>query len=125
MLYYGWGSLEQDYLVIVMGDGWGLADFVLMTNDVNQMLTSVKQSTKILIDLRYAGTPPSNFIVVAGKFFEKLPSNVDSFIMISSVSFWKSLFQITHDIYAPYSSNIYAVPSVDKAYHLLISDATT
>lgn len=122
MLKYGWGSLEQDYLVIVIEENWRIADFVLSSEQAIDMLATVKQNTKILIDLRRAHKPPSNFMLTLGWFFESLPANVRSIIVINSTSCWHSVFQVSHRVYARYQPCFYAVRTVDEAYQLIVHE---
>lgn len=119
MVEYGWGNLEESYLVVILDGRWELSDFVIMTKEVIQMLMSGEKSVKLMIDLRRAGDPPPNLMLSAGWFFDNLPSNTDAVITISADSIWNSLFQITNDVHSPKNLNFHLVSSVDRAYQLL------
>lgn len=119
MVEYGWGNLEESYIVVILDGKWVLSDFIFMTKEIIQMVASGEKSVKLMIDLRRAGDPPPNLMLSTGWFFDNLPENTEAIITISSDSIWDSLFQITHDIYSPDTLSFHLASSVDKAYQLI------
>lgn len=120
MLEYGWGDFEHTHLIVVFDDNWVLSDFARMSTDIVSLAGLAQQPVKLLFDLRQAGSPPSNLMQSTGWLFEHLPETVTSIIIISSDTFWHSIFKISHDIYASRKSMVHRVMTVDEAYHLLI-----
>jgi hypothetical protein len=121
MIEYGWGNLEQDYLVIVIKENWHMSDFMEMTKHLVQMAASVNEA-KLIFDLRASSNPPAHFMMTLAWFFENLPANTSTVITISNSPLWNSLFHLTHKIHAKHKSHCFAVSHVDTAYQLLLSE---
>ncbi len=121
MIDFGWGDLDQTYLVVAFRDIWTSDQFVTMVATLSSNIRNANQSVNCIIDLRYSGVPPMSILGAVTSAVRQRSNNLGRVIVVSQSNIWKRLYDAFIYKKQDHRMDLIFVNSMDEAYPLILA----